>query len=545
MESLNFITATPPVVSDPVRADIACFVGFVARRDDPPVRLPEETDDEYLQRALPSWVCSWLAQQDWNPDWHGRSVDDLVTLQDVPVVIDSWDAFDSLFAWDKRPLDNGGRICHTALGVALRHFFAHGGRRCYVVRVGDPWPFLIPSEFDSAALTLRRTAKEALRPTMPAPTASDRESWRGIGHLFGLPDVSFLSMPDVPEVFAMESWPRKTESETVAEEHFVEAGSWTEPDIKRPLRSLYAPRCDESGFREWARFVGQVGDFLNHNAATRAVQFLAAVPLPADEQSLAGDPALTADSPVKRRQQAALKIRAVRDAQWREVAEIQTAFVQLAYPWVRNRDTMRLPGDLAAPDGLLTGLLAANAMTRGTWNSLTRQSVPFIDAVEPVLDRATLEGAPSPRLRDRITVFGPTAGGMRMLSDVTTDDDESYRPANVSRLVSALVRAARALGEQCVFENNGETLWNRLRGRFSDLMTGLWAEGALAGASPAEAFEVLCDRSTITQADLDAGRVIVRVSFTAAMPIVRIVVAFALNEGGQVSLLGKQGEALS
>ena len=134
---------------------------------------------------------------------------------------------------------------------------------------------------------------------------------------------------------------------------------------------------------------------------------------------------------------------------------------------------------------------------------------------------------------------------MRMLSDVTTDDDESYRPANVSRLVSALVRAARALGEQCVFENNGETLWNRLHDRFSELMNGLWAEGALAGAFPAEAFEVRCDRSTMTQADLDAGRVIVRVSFTAATPIVRIVVAFALNEGGQVSLLGKQGEAVS
>lgn len=542
MQGLDFIAATQPVVSDPLRADIACFIGFVARRPVSPRRLME-TDADYLQRVLPSWLCSWLAEQGWNPKWHGRSAEDLVALYNIPVVIDSWDAFDRLFAWEQRPLDNAGRLCHAALGAAVRSFFNQGGRRCYIVSVGYPWLFLIPANVDPAALAPRRSAREALLPTMPIPVNVDRSTWRGIGHLFGLPDISFLSMPDLPEVFALEPRPRKIEIDTVAEEHFVEVGTWVEPLIAQPLRMVSAPRCDESGFREWAIFVNHVGDFLRDNA--REVQFLAAVPLPADELELAGDLNLPTDSLANRRQQTALKIRAARDAQWREVAKVKTAFVQLVYPWIRNRDTVRLPGDLAAPDGLVAGLLAANALTRGTWASIMRQSLPAVDAVEPVLDRAILESVLSPRLRDRITVCGPSAGGMRMLSDVTTDDDEAYRPANVSRLMSALVRAARVLGEQSVFENNGEALWNRLHDRFTNLMTGLWAEGALAGASAAEAFEVRCDRSTMTQADLDSGRVIVRISFTAAMPIVRIVVVFAMNDGEPMSLLGKQVESLS
>jgi len=41
----------------------------------------------------------------------------------------------------------------------------------------------------------------------------------------------------------------------------------------------------------------------------------------------------------------------------------------------------------------------------------------------------------------------------------------------------------------------------------------------------------------MTQADLDAGRVIARVQFTAASPIERISVLFAMDEGGQVSLV--------
>ena len=59
----------------------------------------------------------------------------------MPAPIDTWDAFDSLFAWDERPLVAGtSRVADTMLGAAVRRFFLHGGRKCYVVRVGNPWP---------------------------------------------------------------------------------------------------------------------------------------------------------------------------------------------------------------------------------------------------------------------------------------------------------------------------------------------------------------------------------------------------------------------
>ena len=542
MEGLSFITETAPVTSDPVRSDIACFIGFVARRRVEPRQTGESADD-YLQRQLPAWLISWLKEQNWVPGWYGRSVEDIVGLNNIPVLIDTWDAFDSLFAWEQRPMDSSGSICDTTLGAAVRSFFARGGRRCYVVRVGDPWPFLTSSKSISKVSVFKLWAREALKPAVSVPVAADRESWFGIGHLFGLPDVSFLSMPDLPEIFSVESWPQEREIETVVEEHFVEMGSRLEPVTRQSLRSISAPRCDETGFSEWASFVNAAGDFLRNNA--REVQFIASVPLPACEMSFAGDPDLPYDSLDKRIQITAVKVRLARDAQWHETEKIRTAFVQLVYPWIRNRDTARLPGDLAPPDGFLTGLLAANALTRGTWNSIIRQPINNIDAVEPVIDHAVVKDLPRPNLKDYITLFGPTAGGMRILSDVTSDVDESYRPANVSRLMSSLIRAARVIGEQSVFENNGEALWNRLKDRFSDLMTGLWAEGALSGVSATDAFEVRCDRSTMTQADLDSGRVIVRVSFTASMPIVRFVVVFALNDGGQVTLTGKKVEMVS
>jgi phage tail sheath protein FI len=99
------------------------------------------------------------------------------------------------------------------------------------------------------------------------------------------------------------------------------------------------------------------------------------------------------------------------------------------------------------------------------------------------------------------------------------------------------VRAARRLGEGLVFEPSGERLWALLRQDLEDLLLGLLHAGALRGRTPAEAFQVRCGRSTMTQNDIDAGRVIAEVEFDATAPIDRITVVLALNEGGQVSLV--------
>jgi phage tail sheath protein FI len=128
---------------------------------------------------------------------------------------------------------------------------------------------------------------------------------------------------------------------------------------------------------------------------------------------------------------------------------------------------------------------------------------------------------------------------MRLLSDVTTSSDAAYRGAAVNRLVSLLVRAARRLGDELTFESNGEALWARLAHRMNDLMTALWEEGALLGKTPQDAFQVRCDRSTMTQNDIDNGRLVASIVFRAAASIEVIAIVLALNEGGQVTLTSR------
>jgi len=71
-----------------------------------------------------------------------------------------------------------------------------------------------------------------------------------------------------------------------------------------------------------------------------------------------------------------------------------------------------------------------------------------------------------------------------------------------------------------------------VRRELDNFLTDLWRLGALDGASPAQAFTVRCDNSTMTQADLDAGRVVATIELAPAQPVERITVTLALGANG-------------
>jgi len=189
-------------------------------------------------------------------------------------------------------------------------------------------------------------------------------------------------------------------------------------------------------------------------------------------------------------------------------------------------------------------VLARNALSHGTFRSAADAQVADTYDTAPQLSQADLDpGTTSLGFVDRVSLIGRTPSGIRVLSDVSRSLSPRYRPANVSRLVALIVRAARRVSESSVFEPSGETLWAGVRDHLERLMLGLWEAGALYGSTPRRAFEVRCDRSTMTQNDIDNGRLIATVRFDAAVPIERITVVFAMAGGGSVTVLSGQGQA--
>jgi phage tail sheath protein FI len=78
-----------------------------------------------------------------------------------------------------------------------------------------------------------------------------------------------------------------------------------------------------------------------------------------------------------------------------------------------------------------------------------------------------------------------------------------------------------------VFENNVESTWARVIRSVSNFLESFWRDGGLAGTTPQEAFFVRCDRTTMTQGDIDNGRLICLVGVAPVKPAEFVIFRFS------------------
>ena len=74
------------------------------------------------------------------------------------------------------------------------------------------------------------------------------------------------------------------------------------------------------------------------------------------------------------------------------------------------------------------------------------------------------------------------------------------------------------------FEPNAPETWRRVVDQVSDYLTGVWRKGELAGRVAQEAFFVRCDRSTMTQDDIDNGRLVCLVGIAPVRPAEFVII---------------------
>jgi len=530
--SLVFTTAAARAMQDAQRADVACFVGFVARR---------------AGAALPDAVVAQLVADGWTDDvalagggvrsvW-ARDPGDIQALLNVPVVVDGWELFDQLFAWDERPVSpTSDATCATYLGAAVRSFFARGGRRAVIVRVGDPWPVAE----DAAQRVAHHAARlAALLPGVAADASpfapGDPSTWQGSQHVYGQRDLSLLLLPDLPDACSLVT-PLPDVSPTLAPapEGFVECSVDDPVAPDDSLRNLPAPRLDATGYVAWQAAIAAARDFL----ATwdRELLLLAALPLPrVDTVDAAGTTHAQADMLAWLQSLGVLRP----DGSTGSSADA-SAFVQLAWPWLRTQAASDdLPEGLESPDGVLAGLVADGALQRGSFRSVAGDtSQPLLRDVAdalPVPSWGQGDDSPTALLARHVCLFAQSPDGWALQSDVTTAADEAWRFGGASRLVGTIVRTARARGDAAAFEPNGPRLWASIRRQMEAMLLDFWNEGALAGDSAGQAFSVRCDRATMTQSDIDAGRLIVEIGLRPAASVETITVVLDLGNTGALA----------
>jgi uncharacterized protein len=468
-------------------------------------------------------------------------------LLNLPVRCDSFDAFAELFDWEHREVwveeARDRPLLVTPLGAALRAFFGSGGRTAHVVVTGVVPPLFASARERYAAIADHEPAEasfDLLRrvPVLPGvprmlpvtvasatPVGSEAAEWRGIEHVFGLPDVSFVAIPDLVDALAADVPQNVPRAEILATpEIFADCVARPAPAVLPLGRRLPPPRLGLAELGTWRALLGFARELLDNAPRSfhrRDVQLIASLPLAAEEAGLP---------------------RQNEWAAWLASDDrLNSDRIQLGWPWLRTRESDASQGGVEAPEGSLAGALAASALNVGSFESAARFPLPRVVDIHPRIDlaQALSETAMTPlgdfTLGDRVCLLAPTVRGPELVTDVTLAADPTLRAGAVRRLVNVVIAQARFIGEDLVFEANGEGLWSRIVDRLNDLGRVLIAAGAVSSDAGRNAFVVRCGRTTMTQSDIDAGRAIVEIEIVPAQPIVRIVVVLDLRDSSRAA----------
>jgi phage tail sheath protein FI len=105
-----------------------------------------------------------------------------------------------------------------------------------------------------------------------------------------------------------------------------------------------------------------------------------------------------------------------------------------------------------------------------------------------------------------------------------TQVDPEWKYISVRRTAQYIETSIERGTRWAVFEPNDQPLWSSLREAVNNFMAGLFRAGALQGMKDSEAWFVRCGLGqTMTQADIDRGRVVMEIGFAPLKPAEFIV----------------------
>jgi phage tail sheath protein FI len=184
-------------------------------------------------------------------------------------------------------------------------------------------------------------------------------------------------------------------------------------------------------------------------------------------------------------------------------------------PWLRVADPEAPAGRSLPPGGHVAGIYARSELVRGVHKAPANEVIAGAVDLESHLDDAALEA-----LKERgVNAIRRFPGrGILVWGARTLSSDPEWRYVSVRRLVLRLEQSIAQGLRWAVFQPNDEALWRAARRAVEIFLTEAWRDGALQGARVDQAFFVRCDETTMTQADLDAGRLVCQIGVAPIKP---------------------------
>jgi phage tail sheath protein FI len=196
-------------------------------------------------------------------------------------------------------------------------------------------------------------------------------------------------------------------------------------------------------------------------------------------------------------------------------AGLDSKYAALYYPWVVVLDPLTQREIPLPPSGFACGIYARNDRTRAVYKAPANEIVDLALRFETTLSK----GQQDVLNPEGVNCFRYFPGrGYRLWGARTISSDPEWKYVNLRRYFAYLEHSIDRGTQWAVFEPNGEALWANVRRTIEDFLLNEFQMGALLGEKPERAYFVKCDRSTMTQNDLDNGRLVCQIGVAALRP---------------------------
>ncbi len=201
-------------------------------------------------------------------------------------------------------------------------------------------------------------------------------------------------------------------------------------------------------------------------------------------------------------------------------------YAAVYHPWLEVNDPLDKKNTYIPPSGSVAGIYARTDNTNGV------QKAPANEVVRSCV------GLRTPYNKGEQDILNPMGvnlirafpgQGIRVWGARTLSSDPQWKYVNVRRLFIFIEETIRANTNWVVFESNTPELWDRVRNTIQGFLLTLWSDGALAGSSAGEAFFVEIGPSTMTQDDIDNGRLICVIGVAPVKPAEFVIFRITQN----------------
>lgn len=190
-------------------------------------------------------------------------------------------------------------------------------------------------------------------------------------------------------------------------------------------------------------------------------------------------------------------------------------YAALYHPWLSVFDPLDKKNISIPPSGSILGIYARSDNTRGVHKAPANEVVRGCVGLDCQFNTGE-QDILNPKGINLIRSF--PGQGIRVWGARTATSNASWKYINVRRLFIFIEESIKANTSWAVFEPNDEVLWVRVQRTISVFLNGLWRGGSLAGTSPEEAFFVNIGRDTMSQDDIDNGRLVCVIGVAPVKP---------------------------